>query len=35
MTLTEHDDVIETFARIDPMSRSTGAFCHGEHGAVG
>jgi len=32
MGLAEHDKVIEASRRIDPMSRSRGASCHGERG---
>jgi hypothetical protein len=34
-TTVEHYQVIEAFAPIDPMSRSTWPFCRGERGAVG
>ena len=29
-----HDDVIQAFARMEPISRSTYGLCHGERGAV-
>jgi len=34
MALVEDDDVIQTLAGIEPITRSTYAFCHGDRGAV-
>jgi hypothetical protein len=34
VTLIEDDDVIQTFAAVEPMRRSTYGFCQGDRGAV-
>jgi hypothetical protein len=35
MSLAEHEEMVETLRRIEPISRSTNPFCQGDRGAVG
>ena len=34
MRLVEDEEVVEAFATMDPMTRSTNGFCQGARGAV-
>jgi hypothetical protein len=35
VALAEHNNVVEAFPSIEPISRSAYPFCHGERGDVG
>jgi hypothetical protein len=35
MRFADNDELVEKFARIEPMRRSTWPFCRGERSAVG
>jgi len=34
MPFADHDNVVKAFRRIEPITRSAYAFCHGERGAM-